>query len=86
MRQLVLLGPFTDRSVRFPKPLIYFKERNPFLYQPPCIGHYRGVCVSPPPLTPALAVEEAFTSLRNYFLWLALKFTKEMSANFLVRR
>ena len=40
----------------------------------------------PPPLTPALAVEEGFTSLRNYFLWLALKFTKEMSANFLVRR
>ena len=40
----------------------------------------------PPPLTPALAVEEAFTSLRNYFLWLTLKFTKEMSANFLVRR
>ena len=38
-----------------------------------------------PPPPPVLAVEEAFTSLRN-FLWLALKFTKEMSTNFFVRR
>ena len=42
--------------------------------QPPCIGHYRGYAYSPPPPASAQAVEEAFTSLHNYFPWLTLEF------------